>query len=28
LIGLAIVKLGGRLFKPRFPYLTSNLTMT
>ncbi len=28
LIGLAIVKLGGRLFKSRFPYLASDLTMT
>ena len=28
IIGLAIVKLGGRLFTSRFPYLTSDLTMT
>ena len=28
IIGLAIVKLGGRLIKPRFPYLTSDLTMS
>lgn len=27
-IGLGIVKLGGKLIKPRFPYLTSDLTIT
>jgi len=27
LIGLAIVKLGGRLGRPRFPYLTTDLTI-
>jgi hypothetical protein len=26
-IGLGIVKLGGKLGKPRFPYLTSDLTI-
>jgi hypothetical protein len=28
IIGLAIVKLGARMFKPRFPYLARDLSMT